>query len=326
MRRRDFLKAIGGSAAVWPFSAVAQAAMPVVGFLNFASPASYKTQLAAFLKGLHEAGYIEGQNVAIEYRWAERQTDRLPRLAADLVRRQVVVIAATSTPAAIAAKAATTSIPIVFETGGDPISLGLVASLNRPDGNVTGVTQGNVAIAPKRLQLLHELLPSATLVTLLVSTTDPSSGEANVREVQAAASSIGLKLQVFKANSDDEIEAVFAKLNHVQASGLIVGGGPFFVSKVERLAALAARYAVPVIYEFREFAAAGGLMSYGSEIAEAYRLAGVYVGRILKGEKPSELPVQQATKVELIVNLKSAKALNLTVPLPLLGRADEVIE
>jgi putative tryptophan/tyrosine transport system substrate-binding protein len=326
MKRREFITLLGGTAAMWPLVAHAQQpAMPVIGFINSASPQAYEPQLAAFLKGLSETGYFVGSNVAIEYRWANGEHERLPSLAADLVKRQVAVIAATSTPAALAAKAATTTIPIVFETGADPIKIGLVVSLNRPGGNVTGVTQTNVEMTPKRLQLLHELLPTAKLIALLVNPTDPTA-EIYKTEVQAAASSLGLQLRVVNASSDGEIDRAFEKLAQMQASGVVVGSGPFFVSQAEKLAALGARHAVPIIYQFRRFAAAGGLISYGSEITEAYRLAGIYTGRVLKGDKPANLPVQQATRVELIINLKTAKALGITVPNTIVGRADEVIE
>jgi putative tryptophan/tyrosine transport system substrate-binding protein len=282
--------------------------------------------LSAFLKGLGETGYVEGHNVAIEYRWGEGRSDRLPALAADLIHNQVAVIAATSTPAALAAKAANTTIPIVFETGSDPVRIGLVASLARPGGNVTGVTQTNVEITPKRLELLHELLPAASVMALLVNPTDPTQAETTTRDVQGAARTLGLELHVLNASSERDFDGVFAKLIELRAGGLVIGGDPFFTSRIEQLAAMAVHHAVPVIYQWREFAVAGGLLSYGSDITDAYRLAGNYTGRILKGDKPADLPVQQATKVELIVNLKTAKALGLTVPTALLVRADEVIE
>jgi len=298
--------------------------MPVIGFINAAAAQSYKQQLSAFLKGLSEAGYVDGRNVTIEYRWAEEQNDRLPAMAADLVRRQVAVIAASSTPAVLAAKAATTTIPIVFEMGGDPVQLGLVPSLTRPGGNVTGVTQLNVEIAPKRLQVLHELVPSATIIGLLVDPTDLRVEQ--TRDIQEAAHALGLQIQVLNASSERDFDAVFAKLIELRAGGLVISGGPFFTSWQERLAALALRHAVPTIYIGRNFAAAGGLLSYGGDVNDAYRLTGVYVGRVLKGEKPADLPVQQATKVELYINLKTAKALGLTIPNTLVGRADEVFE
>jgi len=319
MRRREFISLLGGTVA-WPFTARAQQpAMPVVGFINAASAHGYAPELAAFLKGLGEAGYVEGRNVAIEYRWADGQNDRLPALAADLVHRQVAVIAATTTVAALAAKAATTTIPIVFESGGDPVELGLVTSLNRPGGNLTGVTQTNVEVTPKRLELLHEVLPTVRIMALLANPADPGIFEVTVRDVQAAARTLGLELHVLNASSVGDIDGIFAKLMQLQAGGLVIGGG-------EQLGALTVRHAIPAVFQYREFAAAGGLMSYGSDILDSYRLTGVYTGRILKGEKPADLPVQQATKVEFYINLKTAKALGITVPLPLSGRADEVIE
>ena len=311
----------------WPLMARAQQpAMPVVGFLNAASAKNYARQLSAFVKGLGEAGYVEGQNVAIKYRWAEGHIDRLPAMAADLVHRQVAVIAATSTPAALAAKAATTTIPIVFETGGDPIKLGLVASLNRPGGNVTGVTQLTVGLAPKEMEVLHELLPSARVMALLVNPADPALAETATKEMQAAALTLGLELHVLNASAERDFDAVFAKLVEFRAGGLVIGGDALFTSRSEQLAALAARHAVPAAYKGREFAAAGGLLSYGTDITDSYHLAGNYTGRILKGDKPTDLPVQQATKIELIINLKTAKALGINVPNTLIGRADEVIE
>ena len=327
MRRREFIKVIAASGAAWPIVARAQqAAMPVVGFLNSTTPKLYARQLSAFRQGLSETGYIEGQNVAIEYRWAEGQTDRLPALAADLVHRQVAVIAATSTPAALAAKSATTTIPIIFEVGSDPVQLGFVSSLSRPGGNVTGVTQLSIAVAPKRLELLHELLPTARVIALLVDPTDPTNAKTTVSEVSAAADTFGLQLHVLNASNESDFTGVFAKLTQLGAGGLVVGGGSFFVGHAEQLAALTVRHAVPAASEHREFAAAGGLLSYGTSLSEAYRLAGVYAARVLKGEKPGDLPVQQATKVELFLNLRTAKALGITVPLPLSGRADELIE
>ena len=313
--------------AVWPLAARAQQpAMPVIGFINAASAQSYTRQLAAFLKGLGEAGYADGRNVAIEYRWADGQNDRLSAMVADLVRRQVAVIAATSTPAAVAAKSATTTIPIVFETGGNPIQIGLVTSLSRPGGNVTGVTSSNVEVAPKRLELLHELLPTVRVMAVLVDPNDPITAKITVSEVLAAAHTFGLELHVLNASSESDINEVFAKLIQLGAGGLVVGGGAFFISHREQLAALSVRHAMPVAFEHREFTAAGGLLSYGSDIRESYRLTGIYTGRILKGDKPSELPVQQATKVELYINLKTAKTFGLNVPNTLIGRADEVIE
>jgi putative ABC transport system substrate-binding protein len=283
-------------------------------------------QVAAFLKGLGETGYVEGRNVAIEYRWAEGQYDRLPALVADLVQRQVAVIAATTTPAALAAKAATTTIPIVFEGGTDPVESGLVASLDRPGGNVTGVTQLNTVVMPKRVELLHELVPTASVIALLVNPTDAAYAEQTTRDVQAAAHSFGLELHVLSASSERDFDAVFAELIRLRAGGLVIGGGAFFISREEQLAVLTVRHAMPAVFETRGFVAAGGLMSYAGSLTDSYRLAGVYVARILKGEKPAELPVQRGTKVELYINLKTAQALGLDVPNTLIGRADEVIE
>jgi putative ABC transport system substrate-binding protein len=312
----------------WPLPARAQQdAMPVIGFLNAARAQSYAPMSAAFLKGLSEAGYVDGRDVKIEYRWAEGQNDRLPALAADLVERQVAVIAATSTPAALAAKAATTTVPIVFETAADPVQLGLVASLNRPGGNVTGVTQTNVEVAPKRLELLHELFPSARVMAFLVDPSDSAIAETTTNQMLAAARTLGLELHVLNASAEGDFDAVFAKVRQLGASGLVISAGTaIFAGRSGQLAALAARHAVPAVGTNRLFVTAGGLLSYGADIVEAYRLAGGYVGRILKGEKPADLPVQQATKIELRINLKAAKALGVTVPLTLLGRADEVIE
>jgi putative ABC transport system substrate-binding protein len=328
VRRRDFIKiAIAGSTVAWPLAMRAQQpAMPVVGFINAAAAQSYKQQLSDFLKGLSEAGYVDGRNVAIEYRWAEGQIDRLPAMVADLVHRHVAVIAATTTPAALAAKAATTTIPIVFELGSDPVQLGLVASFSRPGGNVTGAAQSNVEVAPKRLELLHELAPTARIMALLVNPADAANAETAVREVRAAARAFGLELHVLNASNEDDFDSVFAKLIQLRAGGLVIGGGTLFAGRSERLAALALHHAVPAISYGREFTVAGGLLSYGSDIGEAYRLAGIYTGRILKGDKPADLPVQQANKTELYINLKTAKALGLTVPQGLLNAADEVIE
>ena len=328
MQRRAFITLLGGATAGWPLVARAQqSAMPVIGFLNAASPDSYANMVAAFRQGLKEAGYVEGQNVAIEFRWAEGRNDRLPAMAADLVQSQVTVIAATSTPAALAAKAATSSIPIVFETGGDPIRLGLVAGLNRPGGNVTGAASLAVeVIAAKGLELLHELIPSARVIGLLVNPTDPAATEPLEREVLSVARTLGLEVHVLNAGTERDLDSIFAKLVEMRASALLIGAGAFFASHSKQLAELAVRHAIPTIYTRREFARAGGLLSYGSDILDSYRLAGIYTGRILKGEKPADLPVQQATKVELTINLKAAKTLGITVPLPILGRADEVIE
>jgi putative tryptophan/tyrosine transport system substrate-binding protein len=325
--RRAFISLLGGSAVAWPLAARAQQpAMPVVGFLNAASREGLARRLQAFLEGLGQTGYGEGGNVTIQYRWAEDQIDRLPAMAADLVQRQVTVIAATSTAAALAAKAATTTIPIVFEMGSDPVRLGLVNSLNRPGGNVTGVTSMIVEVGPKRLELLHELLPTARVMALLVNPADGALAQGQSREVLSAARKLGLELHVVNASSERDFDAVFANLTRLQAAGLVIGAGSVFLRGIEQLAALTVRHAMPAIYEFRTFPAAGGLMSYGSDVTEAYRLAGAYTGRVLKGEKPADLPVHQATKFELHLNLKTAKALGLTFPITLLARADEVIE
>jgi putative ABC transport system substrate-binding protein len=325
--RRQFISAISGAGVAWPLTVRAQqSAMPVIGFVNAAYAQSFARPLSAFLKGLGETGYVDGQNVAIEYRWAEGRNDRLPAMMADLIHRQVAVIAATSAPAALAAKAASTTIPIVFETGDDPVRLGLVVSLNRPGGNVTGVTQINVEIAPKRLELLHELVPTASVMALLVNPADPAIAEPTTKELQAAAHALGLELHVLNASSERDFDAVFVNLIQLRAGGLVISPGALFSSRVEQLAALALHHAVPAISQYREFAVAGGLLSYGSDFTESYYLTGIYTGRILKGENPANLPVQQATKIELIINLKTAKALGITVPLPVSGRADAVIE
>jgi putative tryptophan/tyrosine transport system substrate-binding protein len=328
MRRREFITLLSGAAAAWPLAAGAQQqALPVIGLLGPASPDQYADRLRAFHQGLSESGYVEGQNVAIEYRWAEGDNDRLPGLAADLVRRQVTVIAAIgSTPSALAAKAATTIIPIVFEIGADPVQAGLVATLARPGGNLTGVVTLNYGLAPKRLELLHELVPRASVIGVLVNPTNPTSADTLSRELQPAARTLGLKLHVLHASNERDFDTVFATLVELRADGLVINSDSLFSSQSKQLAALTIRHALPTIYQYREFAAAGGLMSYGGSATDPSRLAGVYTGRTLKGEKPGDLPVQQATKVELILNLKTARALGIAVPLSLLGRADEVIE
>jgi putative tryptophan/tyrosine transport system substrate-binding protein len=327
MRRREFTL-LGGAAAVWPCAARAQQlTMPAVGFLGAESPDLWASRLRAFHQGLNETGYAEGRNVAVEYRWAAGQNDRLPMLAADLVRRRVnVIVAPASTPAALAAKAATTTIPIVFYVGGDPIELKLVASLNRPGGNLTGVTTLASEVGPKRLELLHELLPAATAVAALVNPTSPDLGERFVRDLGAAAPRFRLRLQILEASTERELDAAFAAVAQLRADGLAIANDSFFSARMEQIAALASHHAVPTVFQFREFATAGGLMSYGADFAEACRQVGVYAGRILKGGKPADLPAQQATKTELIINLKAAKALRLEVPPTLLARADEVIE
>jgi putative ABC transport system substrate-binding protein len=326
MRRREFIAGLG-SAALRPLVAQAQQpVIPIVGFLNSQSAQNYQRQLAAFLDGLTEAGYVDGRNVKIEYRWAENHSDRLPALMADLVEKKATVIAATSTPAALAAKAAKTAIPIVFETGFDPIQLGLVTNLNKPGENITGVTQLNALVTPKRLELLHELVPKANVVGLLVNPTNPAMMEAETNEAMSAAHGFSITLHVLYASNEGDFEAVFAKLTELGAGGLVVGADPLFTSRSAKLGEIAARHAMPAVFENRSFAAAGGLASYGGNPLDSYRLTGVYVARILKGEKPADLPVQQGTKLELFINANSAKALGITVPLPLSGRADEVIE
>jgi putative ABC transport system substrate-binding protein len=325
MRRRELITLLGG-AAVWPLVARAQqAGLPVVGFMSPRSRSDSVELVAAFRQGLRETGYVEGQNAGIEFRWADGQYDRLPGLAADLVRHQVAVIAAVGSPAALAAKSATTTTPIVFSAGFDAVELGLVASLNRPGGNVTGVTNLNTELGPKRLELLHEALPAASSMAVLVNPTNPNA-EALERNLHEAARTLGLQLHTLLASSEGDIDAAFAALGQRGATALVVGADNYFNSRIEQLAALSLRYIVPTAFQFREFAAAGGLMSYGGTNADFYRQVGVYVGRVLKGEKPADLPVQLATKAELIINLKTAKALGLTVPVSLLARAEEVIE
>ncbi len=326
MRRRKFITGLG-SIALWPLATQAQQqSVPVVGFLNVQSAQVYQRQLAAFLDGLAEGGYVDGRNVKIEYRWAENHSDRLPALMTDLLDKKVTVIAATSTPAALAAKAAKTTIPIVFETGFDPIHLGLVTNLKKPGENITGVTQLNALVSPKRMELLHELVPKADVVGLLVNPANPTLMETETSGVMSAARNFSITLHVLTASSEGDFEGVFARLKELGVGGLVVGADPLFSSTAARLGELAALYAMPAIFENRTFAAAGGLASYGGNPLDAYRLTGAYVARILKGEKPAELPVQQGTKLELIINGKVAKALGIDLPLPLSGRADEVIE
>jgi putative tryptophan/tyrosine transport system substrate-binding protein len=326
--RREFIRILGGGAAVWPVVGRAQQpAVPVIGILSAEWPDLFTDRLRAFRDGLSETGHVEGRNLAIEYRWAEGRNDRLPELAADLVRRHVtMIVAAGTTPGALAAKAATPTIPIVFYVGADPIEVGLVTSLSRPGGNVTGVVTLNVEVAAKRLELLHEMVPTATIVALLVNPTNTALAETIKRDLEAASHTLGLELHVLHASSEREIDTAFETLVRLRAGALVIGADALFNSRSNQLAALTLRHAVPAIYQFREFVSAGGLLSYGSTVADTYRPLGVYTGRILNGERPKDLPVQQATRVELIINMKTAKALGVTVPLPLLGRADEVIE
>jgi putative ABC transport system substrate-binding protein len=327
MRRRDFV-ALLGSAAIWPLAARAQQPkMPVIGYLGAESPDRFASRLHAFREGLATAGFTEGRNVAIEYRWAEGNNERLPALAAELVRHPVSVLATPgSVASALAAKAATQTIPIVFETGADPVVTGLVVSLRQPGGNITGVTSLNAAVGAKRLELLHELAPTAATFALLVNPSNPKNAEATTNDLQTAARTLGCKLHVLNASTEAEFDPVFAALAELKAGGLVIANETFFASRSEQLAALALRHRVAAVHQSREFVSAGGLLSYGGSVKQSHGQAGVYVGRILKGEKPGELPVVQVTTVELTVNLRTAKALGVTIPLSLLGRADEVIE
>ena len=325
MRRRQFISLVSLIAA-YPFAAHAeQPTLPVVGFVNSESASSgYGRMADLFRDGLQEAGYVQGQNVTIEYHWADNQSNRLPGMMADLIRRRVTVIAATTTPAALAAKASVTAIPVVFETGGDPIELGLVSSLNHPGGNITGVSQSNREVAPKRLELLHEVLPQTKVVALLVNPENPSIIASSL--LWTAAKSLGVQLFRLDAKNDSDLEQAFASATQAHVSALIVNDDPFLTSHSERIGALAEHYGIPAIYKGREFVTAGGLMSYGTAVGETYHLAGIYTGRVLKGDKPGDLPIESASRVELFINLKSAKALGITIPVPVSGRADAVIE
>jgi len=327
MRRRDFIKAVAGSFVAWSLAARAQrSGMPVVGFLNVESADHYRAMAAAFRQGLQESGFVEGQNVAIEYRWAEGHAERLPSLAADLAHRQVAVIAATSTPASIAAKAATTTIPIVFESASDPVRLGLVTSLSRPGGNVTGVTQTNVEVAPKRLEVMHELLPNARILGLLIKPDDPSLAEPQLKDFQTAAHSLGVELHIVNVRSDDELEKAFADLRELHVGGVVISTDPFFTSRPQLLASLAAQYAMPAISKGREFAAAGGLLSYGADTLDIYRLAGVLHRPRSQGREARRLTGPAGNEGRAVHQPKNRKALGISVPLPMSGRADEVFE
>ncbi len=328
MQRREFITLLGGATAAWPLAARAQQpAMPVIGYLGGTSPDPYADRLRAFRQGLRETGYVEGRNVAIEYLWAEGHFDRQPAMLANLVRRQVAVIAiAGTTTGALAAKAATATIPIVFSIGGDPVQLGLVASLSRPGGNVTGMTVWNAELVPKRLELLHELIPTATNIALLVNPTSPNVAEAETRYAQAGSRTLGLQLHVLNASTESEIDTTLATLAQRGANALLIGTDLVFFDHRKHIVALAAHHSIPAIYDRREYATVGGLMSYGASIFDVHRHVGVYVGRILKGEKPADLPVMLPTIFQFVINLKTAKALGVGVSLPLLGRADEVIE
>jgi putative tryptophan/tyrosine transport system substrate-binding protein len=327
LKRREVLTLLGGAAAAWPFAAHAQQpAMPLIGLLELGSPEALANRVGAFRKGLSEAGFVEGQNVAIEYRWAYNDYNQLPELAADLVRRRVALIATLSMPAALVAKGATTTIPIVFSAAGDPVQTGLVASLNRPGGNVTGVTDFGVALAAKRLGLLHELLPRAARFAVLVNRGVSPSIELLIREVQAAATVIGQQVDVLSAANSHEIDAAFATLLQTHADALMVSPQALFMSRRAQILTQTARHAVPAMYPDRDFVEAGGLMSYGSNTFDRVRQTGLYAGRVLKGEKPSDLPIMRTTKFELVINLQTAKVLGFEVPPTLLARADEVIE
>jgi putative tryptophan/tyrosine transport system substrate-binding protein len=327
MRRREFIRLFSSTVFAWPLTARAQqAAMPVIGFLNSGSSRDFQSLVAAFRQGLSESGYVEGQNLALEYRWADGDYKKLPRLAADLVDRRVTAIFAVGPPAVMAAKAATTTIPIVFETAGDPVQLGLVSSLARPGSNLTGVTSLNTDVGAKLLALLHELVPRATLIGLLVNPNNPNIAEPTTKSLQVAARTLGLEIHVLHASADHDFDPAFATLVQLRAGALVIGPDPYFITRSEQLGALAFRHAIPTICPYREFAAAGGLISYGTNIPKLFREVGVYTSRVLKGEKPADLPVQQVVKLELVINLNTAKALGLTVSNQMQLLADEVIE
>jgi ABC-type uncharacterized transport system substrate-binding protein len=326
MKRREFITLLGGASALPLAARAQQPAMPVIGYMDTASASTTAHLVEAFRRGLSAAGYDEGRNVAIEYRWSEGNYDNLPALAAELVRRQVAVIATINTPTILAAKAATQTIPIVFGVGVDPIKFGLVASLNRPGGNLTGVTQLNIEMEARRVQMLHELVPAATSIALLINPASPAYNEAETESARSAAQILGVRLQVLNASTESGIATAFFALVEERAGALLVSGDSFFVSRRDQLVKLAARHAVPALYHRREFTAIGGLMSYGPSLPEVYYQVGDYTGRILKGAKPADLPVQQSTKFELVINLKTAKALGLTVPLTMQMTADEVID
>jgi putative tryptophan/tyrosine transport system substrate-binding protein len=327
LKRREFITLLGGAAFAWPLAASAQQpAMPVIGYLGAESPAAFASRVRAFRQGLSETGYVEGRNVAIEFRWAEGQHNKLPALAAELAGRSVnVIVAPGGAPAALAAKSATTKIPIIFEMGADPIAIGLVETLNRPGGNLTGVTSLNVQVTPKRLEILHEVVPAAGMIAVLLNPTSPTT-DSQLRNLQAAADALGVRLRTLHASTERDLNTVFETLVQLRPGGLVVASDTFFATHSEQLAALTMRHLVPAIHQSRDFAIAGGLMSYAGSFMESHRQAGIQTGRVLKGDKPADLPVQQVTKVELFINLKAAKALGITFPLSLLGRADEVIE
>ena len=327
MQRREFIILLCGSAA-WPLAARAQQAsrMPVVGFLNAAIADHYKKFTDEFRRGLREMGFVEGQNVLVEYRWADGQYERLPDLVADLINRRVAVIAATSTPAALVAKRATTTIPIVFTTGSDPVELGLVANIARPGGNVTGATQITMELGPKRVELLHQLVPKAAVLALAVNPNNPAVAEAQIRDAQDAVRSLGLQLEILRASTEEEFDKAVANLPQRVGGLVIAGGDSFFLSESAKLAAITVRHNVPAIFHGREFAASGGLLSYGASVADSYHLAGIYTGRILTGEKPGDLPVQRSSKLEIFINFRTAKTLGVTIPQGLVISAGEVFE